>query len=88
MQRVGPERSSLASAATGAPKLLDRVRQTIRAKHYPRSTAENRQFVDSAKPAISRAAETSQFYFVPSFVRKSVCSFVRQLRGPHFSTWA
>ena len=33
MQRVSPERSSLAVATTGAPKLLDRVRQTIRAKH-------------------------------------------------------
>jgi hypothetical protein len=54
----------------------------------PRWTAENRQFVDRAKPAISRAAETSEFYFVPSSVRKSVCTFVRQLRGPHFSTWA
>ena len=54
----------------------------------PRWTAENRQFVDRAKPAISGAAETSEFYFVPSSVRKSVCTFVRQLRGPHFSTWA
>lgn len=40
----------------------------------PRWTAENRQFVDSAKPAISRATETSKFYFVPSSVRKSVCA--------------
>ena len=38
MQRVSPERSSLAVATTGAPKLLDRVRQTIRAKHYSRRT--------------------------------------------------
>ena len=29
-----------------------------------------------------------QFYFVPSSVRKSVWTFVRQLRGPHLSTWA
>src|SRR5438552_1759296 len=36
----------------------------------PRWTAENRQFVDRAKPAISRTAETSEFYFVPSSVRK------------------
>jgi hypothetical protein len=52
---------------------------------------------DRAKPAISRhfktghfrlAAETSEFYFVPSSGRKSVCIFVRQLRGPHFSTCA
>jgi integrase len=38
MQRVNPERSSLAVATTAAPKLLDRVRQTIRAKHYSRRT--------------------------------------------------
>lgn len=38
MQRVSPERSSLAVATTGAPKLLDRVRQTIRAKQYSRRT--------------------------------------------------
>jgi hypothetical protein len=54
----------------------------------PRWTVENRQFVDRAKPAISGTAETSEFYFVPSSVRKSVCTFVRQLRGPHFSTCA
>ena len=44
MQRVSPERSSLAVATTGAPKLLDRVRQTIRAKHYSRRT--ERAYVD------------------------------------------
>jgi hypothetical protein len=33
-----PERSPLGVATTGAPKLLDRVRQTIRAKHYSRRT--------------------------------------------------
>ncbi len=38
MQRVSPGRSSLAVATTGAPKLLDRVRHTIRAKHYSRRT--------------------------------------------------
>ena len=54
----------------------------------PRWTAENRQFMDRAKPAISQAAETSGFYFVAPSVRKSVCTFVRQLRGPHLSTWA
>ena len=42
-------------------------------------TGQNRQFP---------AAETSEFYFVPSSVRKSVCTLVRQLRGPHFSTCA
>lgn len=54
----------------------------------PRWTVENRQFMDRAKPAISAAAETSEFYFVPSSVRKSVCTLVRQLRGPHLSTCA
>jgi hypothetical protein len=54
----------------------------------PRWTAENRQFVDRSKPAISRAAETREFYFVTGSVCKSVCTFVRQLRGPHFSTCA
>ena len=54
----------------------------------PRWTVENRQFVDSAKPAISRVAKTSEFYFVASSERKSVWSFVRQLRGPHLSTCA
>ncbi|MGH9201611.1 MAG: phage integrase N-terminal SAM-like domain-containing protein [Vicinamibacterales bacterium] len=37
-QRVSGQRSSLAVVTTGAPKLLDRVRQTIRAKHYSRRT--------------------------------------------------
>ena len=57
-------------------------------RREPRWTVENRQFVDRAKPAISGAAETSEFYFVPSSVRKSVCTLVRQLRGPHLSTCA
>src|SRR4029453_17573443 len=38
MQRESPERPSVAVATTGAPKLLDRVRQTVRAKHYSRRT--------------------------------------------------
>ena len=54
----------------------------------PRWTSENRQFVDRAKPAFSPAAETSEFYFVASSVRKSVWTLVRQLRGPHLSTCA
>ena len=53
--------------------------------------------MDSSKPAIDRqgktghhwrAAETSEFYFVTASVRKSVWTLVRQLRGPHLSTWA
>ena len=35
-----------------------------------------------------RAAETSEFYFAVSSERKSVWTFVRQLFGPHLSTWA
>jgi hypothetical protein len=45
---------------------------TARKSNEPRWTSENRQFVDGAKPAISPAAETSEFYFVASSVRKSV----------------
>ena len=53
--------------------------------------------VDTSKPAICRqvktghhgvAAETGEFYFVASSGRKSVWTLVRQLRGPHLSTWA
>jgi hypothetical protein len=33
-------------------------------------------------------AEPGEFYFVPSSMRKSVWTFVRQLRGPHLSTCA
>ena len=43
----------------------------------------------TVKPGNFQAlAETSEFYFVVSSVRKSVWTFVRQLRGPHLSTWA
>ena len=38
MQRESGDRSSRAVATTGAPKLLDRVRHVIRAKHYSRRT--------------------------------------------------
>ena len=45
--------------------------------------------VDISKPATTDvAAETSEFYFVASSVRKSVRTLVRQLRGPHLSTCA
>ena len=62
-----------------------------------RATRPMGSSVDSGKPATDRqfktghherAAETSLFYFVPFSARKSVCSFVRQLRGPHLSTCA
>jgi hypothetical protein len=64
---------------------------------WVRQALRGRSSVDSGKPATDRqlktghherAAETSEFYFVPFSVRKSVCSFVRQLRGPHLSTCA
>ena len=45
-----------------------------------RWTAQNRPF--------RRAIETGDFYFDTSSVRKSVCTFVRQLRGPHLRTCA
>ena len=54
----------------------------------PRWTAENRQLVDRAKPAMSPVAETRELYFVASSARKSVCTLVRQLRGPNLSTCA
>ena len=39
-------------------------------------------------PHFPAATETGEFYFGASSVRKSVCSFVRQLRGPHLRTCA
>jgi hypothetical protein len=56
-----------------------------------------RASVDSSKPAINRQFKPHhfyrrprlvEFYFVASSVRKSVWTLVRQLRGPHLSTWA
>ena len=53
--------------------------------------------VDRSNPAISghrksghfRRPETGvDFYFRASFERKAVWTLVRQLRGPHLSTWA
>ena len=53
--------------------------------------------VDGSNPAICRRSKTRNFmrrprrvmfYFGASSVRKSVCTLVRQLRGPHLSTWA
>jgi hypothetical protein len=55
----------------------------------PRWTVQNRPLIDGSKPATrSGRPRLSEFYFVPFSVRKSVCSFVRQLRGPHLSTCA
>jgi hypothetical protein len=55
----------------------------------PRWTGQNRPFVDTSKPAISgERIEASEFYRTLSPDCKSVWTFVRQLRGPHFSTCA
>jgi hypothetical protein len=55
----------------------------------PRWTGQNRPFVDTSKPANSgERIEASEFYRTLSPDGKSVWSFVRQLRGPHFSTCA
>ena len=57
--------------------------------YIPRWTGENRPLIDTSKPATTGVAtETGKFYFVASSGRKSVWTFVRQLRGPHFRTWA
>jgi hypothetical protein len=61
-----------------APAERPRIRLGGQLKTGNLWTGQNRQFL--------RPAETSKFYFVPSSVRKSVCTVVRQLRGPHFST--
>ncbi len=61
------------------------------------SLRTSRPSVDGPNPAIYRRSKSrifrrrprlGEFYFVASSVRKSVCTFVRQLRGPHLSTWA
>ncbi len=54
----------------------------------PRGTVENRQLIDGANRQFQPAAETGKFYFAAASERKSVWSFVRQLRGPHLSTCA
>ena len=68
IQRVSSERSSLAVATTGAPKLLDRVRQAIRVKHYvaePRAPtsigfADTSSFTGSGIPEMG-ASEIAAF---------------------------
>ena len=55
----------------------------------PRRTAQTQPLIDTSNPAISdRRPRLVEFYFVASSVRKSVWILVRQLRGPHLSTWA
>jgi hypothetical protein len=55
----------------------------------PRWTAQTPPLIDTANPAISDGRpRLVEFYFVASSGRKSVWTLVRQLRGPHLSTWA
>ena len=86
--RLGLGARALTSTGHTVAQIALDVGYESEAAFNPRWTAENRQFVDRAKPAISGTAETREFYFVPSSVRKSVCTLVRQLRGPHLSTCA
>jgi hypothetical protein len=59
------------------------------AAKVPRWTAQIPPLIDTSNPAISDGRPRHrEFYFVASSVRKSVWTFVRQLRGPHLSTWA
>jgi hypothetical protein len=55
---------------------------------WPRWTVQNPQLIDRQNQQFLLAAETGEFYFAWSSVRKSVWTLVRQLRGPHLSTWA
>jgi hypothetical protein len=56
---------------------------------WPRWTAQNPPLIDSSNPAIfGQGLRLVEFYFVASSGRKSVWTLVRQLRGPHLSTWA
>jgi hypothetical protein len=57
--------------------------------HGPRWTAQNPPLIDSSKLAISHGRpRLVEFYFVASSGRRSVWTLVRQLLGPHLSTWA
>ena len=74
----------------GLVYVCDRTNDRIQVfQKDPRWTGENRPLIDTSKPATTGVAtETGKFYFVASSGRKSVWTFVRQLRGPHFRTWA
>jgi hypothetical protein len=51
-----------------------------RVKSRNLGTGQNQHFLP--------VTETTEFYFAGSSVRKSVWTLVRQLRGPHFRTYA
>ena len=81
-----PNRDPMEIAFEDLCSRFDRYLQRLRG---PRWTGENRPLIDTSKPATTGVAtETGKFYFVASSGRKSVWTFVRQLRGPHFRTWA
>jgi hypothetical protein len=75
-------RRAKAEAGYTATRFLGMVVERLggRLKTGNLSTGQNRQ--------LSPAAETSEFYFAASSVRKSAWTLVRQLRGPHLSTCA
>jgi len=55
----------------------------------PRWTPQNRPSIDRAQPATrDRRPRLWRFYCVRASGRKSAATLVRQLRGPHLSTWA
>ena len=79
--RSGYRTSSFRSIQMTAERGLTGVR-------FPRWTAQNPPLIDSSKPAIAGRPRLVRFYLVASSGRKSVWTLVRQLRGPHLSTWA
>ena len=55
----------------------------------PQWTGQTRPFMDTSNPAISGGPRLKlSIYFTASSVGKVVRTLVRQLRGPHLSTWA
>jgi hypothetical protein len=79
----------------GRPPVMSEIRALIvrmateNRSWGPRWTGQNRPLVDTSKPAISgERIKASEFYRTVSPDCKSVWTFVRQLRGPHFSTCA
>jgi hypothetical protein len=76
----------------GSPRiyedLVEQGEAVSRKRVVPRWTGQIPQFVDGPNPAFSGGAETGEFYCAVASARKSVWTFVRQLRGPHLSTCA
>jgi hypothetical protein len=58
------------------------------ARHALGGRFKSRNLSTVQMPHFPAAAETGEFYFGGSSGRKSVWTFVRQLRGPHLSTCA